>query len=167
MNELTCPIVRDLLPPYAEKLTSEETNAAVEAHLDTCEGCAKYYASCSINLSIPMEKPTASDRKIIRGMKLKLLWYLFWPMLYGASWQFGWQDRILRLMIFALPLIFIPAFYSVLELNFDPEKRKEFYRREQENLNAGRGTSFAQAAFLAIPILIPLLFWLVPILMNL
>ena len=38
-NDLTCAVVRDLLPGYIEKLTSEETNRAVEQHLDGCEDC--------------------------------------------------------------------------------------------------------------------------------
>ena len=38
-NDLTCGVVRDLLPSYVEGLTSEETNRAVEAHLSTCPDC--------------------------------------------------------------------------------------------------------------------------------
>ena len=39
-NDLTCAVVRDLLPSYVEGLTSEETNTAVEAHLSACPDCA-------------------------------------------------------------------------------------------------------------------------------
>ena len=39
-NDLTCAVVRDLLPSYVEGLTSEETNRAVEAHLASCPDCA-------------------------------------------------------------------------------------------------------------------------------
>ena len=39
-NDLTCGVVRDLLPSYVEGLTSEETNRAVEAHLASCPDCA-------------------------------------------------------------------------------------------------------------------------------
>ena len=38
-NDLTCGVVRDLLPSYVEGLTSEETNQAVESHLATCPDC--------------------------------------------------------------------------------------------------------------------------------
>lgn len=38
--ELSCAIVEDLLPTYVEGLTSEETNAAVMAHLESCPACA-------------------------------------------------------------------------------------------------------------------------------
>ena len=38
-NDLTCAVVRDLLPSYVEGLTSEETNRAVERHLSACPDC--------------------------------------------------------------------------------------------------------------------------------
>lgn len=40
-NELSCQIVRDILPIYIDKLTGDETNAAVESHLEGCEECRK------------------------------------------------------------------------------------------------------------------------------
>ena len=39
MNKLPCEVVRDLFPSYVEKLTSEKTNACIEAHLESCEDC--------------------------------------------------------------------------------------------------------------------------------
>lgn len=39
MNDLSCPVVRDLLPLYAEGLASEETASLVEAHLGACPDC--------------------------------------------------------------------------------------------------------------------------------
>ena len=43
-NDLSCAVVRDLLPSYIDKLTSEETNGAVERHLEGCEDCRKVLA---------------------------------------------------------------------------------------------------------------------------
>ena len=40
---LSCNIVRDLLPQYAENLCSEETRAAVSEHLERCEDCRTLY----------------------------------------------------------------------------------------------------------------------------
>ena len=34
-----CDVIRDLLPLYAEHITSEATNALVEEHLAECEVC--------------------------------------------------------------------------------------------------------------------------------
>lgn len=44
-NELPCAVVRDLLPSYIEKLTEEETAAAVKNHLEKCQDCRSRYES--------------------------------------------------------------------------------------------------------------------------
>ncbi len=40
---MKCDVVQDLLPSYADGLTSEESNREIEKHLKTCEKCSKYY----------------------------------------------------------------------------------------------------------------------------
>ena len=44
-NDLTCGVVRDLLPSYVEGLTSPESNTAVERHLSGCPDCAQLRAA--------------------------------------------------------------------------------------------------------------------------
>ena len=44
-NDLTCAVVRDLLPSYVESLTAEETGQAVERHLRLCPDCAEKHAA--------------------------------------------------------------------------------------------------------------------------
>jgi len=39
----TCDMVKDLIPLYAEGLTSEESNAWVERHIAECPDCKSYY----------------------------------------------------------------------------------------------------------------------------
>lgn len=43
-QKLSCEIVRDLLPSYAEGLTSDVTNSAVQAHLESCQSCRQALA---------------------------------------------------------------------------------------------------------------------------
>ena len=43
-NDLSCAVVQDLLPAYAEGLTAPETNEAVERHLADCPDCATHLA---------------------------------------------------------------------------------------------------------------------------
>lgn len=38
-NDLTCALVQDLLPSYIEGLTADETNQAIERHLENCPDC--------------------------------------------------------------------------------------------------------------------------------
>lgn len=57
MNDnLSCGLVRDLLPSYLEGLTSRETNEAVEAHLKTCGACARA-------LEAMREEPRAEEER--------------------------------------------------------------------------------------------------------
>ena len=42
-NNLTCEIVRDLLPSYVDGLTNDVSNQAVEQHIKICENCRKLY----------------------------------------------------------------------------------------------------------------------------
>ena len=42
-NNLTCEIVRDLLPSYVDGLTNDVSNQAVEQHIKICENCQKLY----------------------------------------------------------------------------------------------------------------------------
>lgn len=44
-NDLSCAVVQDLLPAYAEGLTAPETNEAVERHLADCPDCAAHLAA--------------------------------------------------------------------------------------------------------------------------
>lgn len=39
-NDLSCGVVRDLLPGYVENLLEEESREAVDRHLETCPDCA-------------------------------------------------------------------------------------------------------------------------------
>lgn len=51
---MKCYIIKDLLPNYVEKLTSEETNTAIKLHLEECDSCLKLYEE--------MIKPTETVR---------------------------------------------------------------------------------------------------------
>lgn len=42
-NDLTCEVVRDLLPSYVDGLTNDVSNQAVEQHIKICENCRKLY----------------------------------------------------------------------------------------------------------------------------
>ena len=38
-NDLSCGVVRDLLPSYVENLLGKESQEAVERHLENCREC--------------------------------------------------------------------------------------------------------------------------------
>lgn len=39
MKNLNCNIIKDLLPSYIDKISSDETNKLVKEHLDSCKDC--------------------------------------------------------------------------------------------------------------------------------
>lgn len=41
MKEISCNIIRDILPLYVDEAVCEETKELVEEHLFTCEDCRK------------------------------------------------------------------------------------------------------------------------------
>jgi hypothetical protein len=66
-NELTCSIVQDLLPNYIEKLTSDETNRAVEQHLNNCNNCKVAYEQMTSD--IDTEKAPSIELKFLKKIK--------------------------------------------------------------------------------------------------
>lgn len=47
---MTCSVIRDLLPLYAERLTSPDSNKEIESHLRTCEACSDFYQNMDLQI---------------------------------------------------------------------------------------------------------------------
>ncbi len=61
-----CGIVKDLLPLYAEDMASEESNAFIKNHLETCADCKAAFDA----MQAPVEAEPAAPLKIVRrGVK--------------------------------------------------------------------------------------------------
>lgn len=43
MADITCEVIKDLLPLYVDDALSRDGRAVVEEHLETCSACAEYY----------------------------------------------------------------------------------------------------------------------------
>ena len=73
-SNLSCNVVQDLLPQYAEKLLSPETEREIRAHLAECPACSRMYAEMT---SPEPELLTAEAEvdylKKIRSSRLRLL----------------------------------------------------------------------------------------------
>lgn len=62
--KITCDVIRDLLPLYAENLTSDATRRLVEEHLDTCEACQKQLAEMKASPGPTPEMDVVPLRKL-------------------------------------------------------------------------------------------------------
>ena len=69
---LSCSVIRDLLPLYAEDLASEESAELVREHLDGCEGCRLYLDSLNQPRS-PVPEDTAPLKNLKRELRRRRL----------------------------------------------------------------------------------------------
>ena len=67
---LPCKVIIDLLPNYIDGLTSDETNAIVAEHLQSCPECkGAYEAMMRTDLDIALSETTSDDEKKVRYLK--------------------------------------------------------------------------------------------------
>ncbi|MGK0467421.1 zf-HC2 domain-containing protein [Clostridium sp.] len=72
-KELTCSIVQDLFPNYIEKLTSEDTNRAVQEHLRTCSECKNTYEQMISDIGKTDKIPTIELKFLKKVKKTRIL----------------------------------------------------------------------------------------------
>lgn len=72
---MKCNIIRDLLPLYCDKLTSEDSNEEIEKHLRDCEECNAVYESMNNkeDIIIPADKDIKPLKKIKKRITLKVI----------------------------------------------------------------------------------------------
>lgn len=88
-NDLTCAVVRDLLPSYVEGLTSEETDRAVDAHLAQCADCTARKRAMTEPEMPPEQAETAKEvdylKKVKRRNRRRVLLAVFSVVLVIAA----------------------------------------------------------------------------------
>ncbi len=62
--KITCDVIEDLLPLYAEGLTSDDTGLLVEEHLKTCTDCKKQLESMKNPKEIPIDTDIEPFKKV-------------------------------------------------------------------------------------------------------
>ena len=69
--KLSCEIIRDLLPLYAEELASTDSKAAVREHLEDCESCRTELEALKQPAQVPAEE--LGMRKVKKGIARRWL----------------------------------------------------------------------------------------------
>jgi len=62
--DITCDIIRDLLPLYAEELASPDTMKLVDEHLCVCDACTRELAGLKNTQPIPVETDVSSLKRV-------------------------------------------------------------------------------------------------------
>lgn len=68
-KKLSCYIVKDLLPLYADGLTGEETSADIRAHLEDCDDCRRQYEAMTGIILKEQEEQQEQETKEIDYLK--------------------------------------------------------------------------------------------------
>lgn len=67
--EISCNVIKDILPLYAEDMACEETKALVEAHLCCCDSCRNVMAELKSQPAETGDRMAASMKKVSDGIK--------------------------------------------------------------------------------------------------
>ncbi len=62
--EVSCDVIRDLLPLYAEDLVSEDSRKLVDEHLCDCDECVKQLGNLQKTTKYPVEDQTGALQKV-------------------------------------------------------------------------------------------------------
>lgn len=62
--KVTCDVIKDLLPLYAEGLVSNDTKTLIEEHLSTCSNCKKQLNSIQNSKQIPIDTNIEPLKKV-------------------------------------------------------------------------------------------------------
>ena len=71
MTKLTCDICRDLIPLVVDGVASEDSEAAVKAHVGTCAECRDLYQS-ELEHGMAALREKAADEKVLHQVRVRL-----------------------------------------------------------------------------------------------
>ena len=70
MANLTCDIIKDLLPLYVDGVISEDSRKLVDEHLESCSECKEYHEKL-ISSDVPIKK-AADDKAALKRIRRKI-----------------------------------------------------------------------------------------------
>lgn len=74
--KITCPVIKDILPLYAENMVSADTRSLVEEHIASCRECKQELDEMGLSAELPLDVDTAPFKKIkttLRHNKLHMV----------------------------------------------------------------------------------------------
>lgn len=83
--EISCNVIKDILPLYAEDMACEETKGLVEAHLCSCEGCRNMLAELKVKPEETTDKKMAGLKLVSDGIRKTKIWTVATAVLLVVS----------------------------------------------------------------------------------
>lgn len=99
--KISCDIINDLLPLYAENMVSTDSKKLVNEHLANCERCRHAYSEMRENVELPRNTDTSSlkvlSKKLLRGRVIAaILVLLIITGLLMSVWYVGTSECVVR-----------------------------------------------------------------------
>ncbi len=70
---ISCDVICDLLPLYAENMLSEASRSLVDEHISKCESCRSRLASMNDNLPVPIIEENIKSAESLEKFRFRLL----------------------------------------------------------------------------------------------
>lgn len=96
MNRVSCDVIEDLIPLYAEDMLSEDSSKLVEEHLDACEECRAYLNELKEMEALPPDTDTKPLKNIQQTIQKK-------------KWHAILLSILITLFVSALAVIYMTA----------------------------------------------------------
>ncbi|UOQ84700.1 zf-HC2 domain-containing protein [Gracilibacillus salinarum] len=123
-----CEIVKDLIPMYVEKLTSEDSNQFIEEHLHSCEECSRFLKNAEGDL--PRDEfldDEPDDRKLIKGVKRRINHMIIIAVLIGIVIGLVISLRIFSFWLVAIVTFLLFIYFLIYFMNryYELKNKKE------------------------------------------
>lgn len=86
---VSCDVIRDILPLYAEDMVSDDTRALVEEHLPECEGCTRELENLRKVEKLPLETDVSSLKRVGDTIRRKRILSVMAVFLFVATVLIG------------------------------------------------------------------------------
>ena len=100
--KISCEIIKDLLPLYADNICSDESKAAIDEHIRTCNSCKTELQSMNISLPINDTEQNLKEAEAVKNL--------------SERWKKGMKKSLLKGALIAA--LSIGAFILVLYMFF-------------------------------------------------
>ena len=72
MADITCEVIKDLLPLYVDEVLSDDSRKIVEEHLRSCKECAEYYENLKYPAKEFVQKKRADDKAVLNKIRKRM-----------------------------------------------------------------------------------------------
>ena len=91
--KLSCNVIRDILPLYAEDLASEDTKQLVDEHLCDCDSCTRELGVLKKVQMIPVDREVTGLKKVKKTIVIRRIVAVLTALLVVA---FGMKVRVAK-----------------------------------------------------------------------